>query len=258
MTYYDQHMHTHFSPDSSETFEAYLALTDGIIVTTEHLDFKDAYNGGQDTILDYQSYSEKIAHLNDSYKDRIRRGIEVGYTRQSASDIQAYLKDKAFDVVLLSVHQNGQFDFLMAEVEKLNPTDVMKEYFELCLEAVQQFDGANVFAHFDYGLRRLDVSVDDLIAFKPILKELLSTLVVKEMALELNTRSMYDYGNIDLYRYMIQLYLSVGGRRFSLGSDAHSTAKYRYRFDDAIQLLKEMNVHEVVQFKQQQAYVVAI
>ena len=47
-------------------------------------------------------------------------------------------------------------------------------------------------------------------------------------------------------------------RRFSLGSDAHSTAKYRYRFDDAIQLLKEMDVHEVVQFKQQQAYVVAI
>ena len=46
MGYYDQHMHTHFSPDSAESFENYLEQTDGLLVTTEHLDFQDAYNGG--------------------------------------------------------------------------------------------------------------------------------------------------------------------------------------------------------------------
>ena len=87
MAYYDQHMHTHFSPDSAESFENYLEQTDGLLVTTEHLDFHDAYNGGVDTVLDYAAYIEKIDALNAVHDGRIRRGIEVGYTPESHARI---------------------------------------------------------------------------------------------------------------------------------------------------------------------------
>lgn len=254
MAYYDQHMHTSFSPDSSESFEHYLEVTDGIVVTTEHLDFQDAYNGGKDTILDYAAYSAKIDQLNDHYGGRIRKGIEIGYTRESYEQILAYLDGKHFDVKLLSVHQNGTYDFLMPIVDTMEPRAVMQEYFGLCLEAVQRVEGANVFAHFDYGIRRLPVTVTDLEEFAPILQQLLEVIIQKEMALELNTRSMYDYHNDELYHYVISLYLGLGGTRFSLGSDAHSTTKYRFHFEDAVQLLKGMGVTEVVQFQNQQGY----
>ena len=46
----------------------------------------------------------------------------------------------------------------------------------------------------------------------------------------------------------------MGGTRFSLGSDAHSIQKYRYHFDDAIALLKDLGVHELTLFKNQVGY----
>ncbi|TNV69933.1 PHP domain-containing protein [Trichococcus shcherbakoviae] len=254
MGYYDQHMHTHFSPDSAESFENYLEQTDGLLVTTEHLDFHDAYNGGVDTVLDYAAYSDKIDALNAIHDGRIRRGIEVGYTPESHARIMSYLEGKTFDVILLSVHQNGRYDYLQPIIDEMDPKAVMQEYFQLCTEAVRQVDGANIFAHFDYGIRRLPVTVDDLREFEPLLKGLLNAIMAKEMALELNTRSMYEYNNADLYRYMIGLYLEMGGSRFSLGSDAHSIQKYRYHFDDAIALLHELSVTELTLFKNKMAY----
>ena len=252
--YYDQHMHTHFSPDSAESFENYLEQTDGLLVTTEHLDFHDAYNGGVDTVLDYAAYSDKIDALNAIHDGRIRRGIEVGYTPESHARIMSYLEGKTFDVILLSVHQNGRYDYLQPIIDEMDPKAVMQEYFQLCTEAVRQVDGANIFAHFDYGIRRLPVTVEDLREFEPLLKGLLNAIMAKKMALELNTRSMYEYNNADLYRYMIGLYLEMGGSSFSLGSDAHSIQKYRYHFDDAIALLHELGVTELTLFKNKMAY----
>ena len=252
--YYDQHMHTHFSPDSADSFENYLEQTDGLLVTTEHLDFHDAYNGGVDTVLDYAAYSDKIDALNAIHDGRIRRGIEVGYTPESHARIMSYLEGKTFDVILLSVHQNGRYDYLQPIIDEMDPKAVMQEYFQLCTEAVRQVDGANIFAHFDYGIRRLPVTVEDLREFEPLLKGLLNAIMAKKMALELNTRSMYEYNNADLYRYMIGLYLEMGGSSFSLGSDAHSIQKYRYHFDDAIALLHELGVTELTLFKNKMAY----
>ena len=252
--YYDQHMHTHFSPDSAESFENYLEQTDGLLVTTEHLDFHDAYNGGVDTVLDYAAYSDKIDALNAIHDGRIRRGIEVGYTPESHARIMSYLEGKTFDVILLSVHQNGRYDYLQPIIDEMDPKAVMQEYFQLCTEAVRQVDGANIFAHFDYGIRRLPVTVEDLREFEPLLKGLLNAIMAKKMALELNTRSMYEYNNADLYRYMIGLYLEMGGSSFSHGSDAHSIQKYRYHFDDAIALLHELGVTELTLFKNKMAY----
>ena len=247
-------MHTHFSPDSAESFENYLEQTDGLLVTTEHLDFHDAYNGGVDTVLDYAAYSDKIDALNAIHDGRIRRGIEVGYTPESHARIMSYLEGKTFDVILLSVHQNGRYDYLQPIIDEMDPKAVMQEYFQLCTEAVRQVDGANIFAHFDYGIRRLPVTVEDLREFEPLLKGLLNAIMAKKMALELNTRSMYEYNNADLYRYMIGLYLEMGGSSFSLGSDAHSIQKYRYHFDDAIALLHELGVTELTLFKNKMAY----
>ena len=127
MGYYDQHMHTHFSPDSAESFENYLEQTDGLLVTTEHLDFHDAYNGGVDTVLDYATYRDKIDALNTIHDGRIRCGIEVGYTPESHAQITAYLEGNAFDVILLSVHQNGRYDYLQPIIDEMDPKAVMKE-----------------------------------------------------------------------------------------------------------------------------------
>ena len=185
MVIYDQHMHTYFSPDASETFEAYLKQTTGPIVTTEHLDFHDCYNGGQDTVLNYDEYSKKIKQLNTQYDNRIRKGIEIGYTKDSHQQIADYLKGKEFDVQLLSVHQNGEYDFLQPVVKEKEAHDVMDEYFSLLLEALENFPAANVLSHFDYGIRLFDISVEDLQDYQEVLKAVLQKVIDNKMAFEL-------------------------------------------------------------------------
>ncbi|MEG0475635.1 MAG: histidinol-phosphatase HisJ family protein [Carnobacterium sp.] len=250
MAIYDQHMHTYFSPDASEVFEEYLKQTSGPIVTTEHLDFNDPFSG-KDTILDYEKYSKTIDELNAQYNNRIRKGIEIGYTKDSHQQIQDYLNEKDFDVQLLSVHQNGEYDFLQPIVKEKEVQDVMNEYFPLLLKAVENFPTANVLSHFDYGIRLFEVSVEELQEHQSILKKVLQTVIDKNMAFELNTRSMYQYGNVDLYEQMISWYLELGGNSFSLGSDAHSIAYYGFHFDDAIALLEKHGVSTVTVFEKQ-------
>ncbi|MEG0267856.1 MAG: PHP domain-containing protein [Carnobacterium sp.] len=220
-------------------------------MTTEHLDFNDFFMGGKDTVLDYDEYRKAIDLLNKQYNHRIRKGIEIGYTKKSHAQIQDYLKGKDFDVQLLSVHQNGEYDFLQPIVKEKDVQDVMTEYFPLLLEAVEQFSTANVLTHFDYGIRLFDVSVKELQEHESVLKQVLQKVIDKEMAFELNTRSMYQYGNVDLYEQMIEWYLELGGKSFSLGSDAHSIAYYGYHFEDAIALLKKHGVSSVTVFEKQ-------
>lgn len=251
MVIYDQHMHTYFSPDASETFEAYLKQTTGPIVTTEHLDFQDCYNGGQDTVLNYDDYSKKIKQLNTQYDNRIRKGIEIGYTKDSHQQIADYLKGKEFDVQLLSVHQNGEYDFLQPVVKEKEAQDVMDEYFSLLLEALENFPAANVLSHFDYGIRLFDVSVEDLQEYQEVLKAVLQKVIDNKMAFELNTRSMYQYGNVALYEQMISWYLALGGSSFSLGSDAHSIDYYGFYFGETLTLLEKYNISKVTIFEQQ-------
>lgn len=252
MVFYDQHMHTYYSPDSSETFEEYLKQTTGPVITTEHMDFNGFFMNGKDVVLDYESYSKKINQLNTQYDNPIRKGIEIGYTRKSHTQIEDYLKGKRFDVQLLSVHQNEEYDFLQAIVKERNVQDVMDEYFSLLLEAVEQFPTANVLAHFDYGIRLFNVSVKELEEHQVILEAVLQKVIDNNMAFELNTRSMYQYGNVDLYERMISWYLELGGDSFSLGSDAHSIEYYAFHFDEAIALLEKKGVSSVTVFKQQQ------
>lgn len=252
MTIYDQHMHTYFSPDSSEIMEEYLKQAKGQIVTTEHLDFDDRFMGGKDTILDYEKYCKTVEKLNKQYDNRVRKGIEIGYTKDSHTQILDYLEGKDFDVQLLSVHQNGEYDFLQPTVKEKDVQDVMNEYFPLLLEALEQFPGANVLAHFDYGIRLFDVSLRELQGHQPILKQVLQKVIEKNMAFELNTRSMYQYGNVELYEQMITWYLELGGKSFSLGSDAHSIDYYGFYFENAITLLEEHGVSSVVVFDKQQ------
>lgn len=252
MTVYDQHMHTLFSPDSSEEFENYLKQTPGLIVTTEHLDFNDCFRDGKDTVLDYEKYSATIDQLNEKHGNRIRKGIEIGYTKESFDQIQDYLKGKDFDMQLLSVHQTSEYDFLQPMMKEKDVEDVMNEYFPLLLEAVTNFPTANVLAHFDYGIRLFAVSVEQLQGHESILKQVLQKVIDKQLAFELNTRSMYQYGNVALYEQMIEWYVALGGKLVSLGSDAHSTDYYAYHFEYALALLEKNDISSVTIFEKQQ------
>lgn len=76
MPYYDQHLHTYFSPDSAETFENYLRQSDLPLVTTEHLDYFSSLQQLPNVIPDFDGYSDTIRQLNEKHDQRLLNILE--------------------------------------------------------------------------------------------------------------------------------------------------------------------------------------
>ncbi|HFR3692704.1 TPA: hypothetical protein ACHVE4_001910 [Streptococcus suis] len=238
----DNHLHTHHSYDSKARFQDYLEHYSGEIVTTEHFDLSNPYSK-QDDIPDYEAYSQEIAVLNEDYGKRIKKGIEIGYFQPRETDILAYLADKDFDLKLLSVHHNGVNDYLDEEVADMDKMAVMTDYLDRLEYAVGRVP-ANVLAHFDYGFRLFDVTVQELETFEPQLIRIFKKMIAQDLAFELNAKSIYLYHHEELYRYALQLVKELGCNRYSLGSDGHVLEHFQLCFEKMLQMLEDYGIPE--------------
>ena len=248
---FDQHVHSNFSFDSNEEFENYVNVSNkNDIVTTEHLDFANPIINYEDSSINYLKYIEEIDNLNKKYSNKFFSGIEIGYTPNSEKRIEDFLKDKNFNLKLLSIHQNGIYDYMCVNKKLISLEALIQEYFEQMIQALESSIEFNVLAHFEYGIRIVDISVTDFDSLaSKFLNKIIELIVKKEIAFEVNTKSMYKYKKENLYSYMIEKYLKKGGKLFTLGSDAHNIKDYAYRFDDARKFLLARNVKEIILFK---------
>lgn len=248
---FDQHVHSNFSFDSNEDLENYINVSNkNDIVTTEHLDFANPIINYEDSSIEYLKYIKEITSLNKKYSNKFFSGIEIGYTSNSEKRIEDFLKDKNFNLKLLSIHQNGLYDYMCVNKKLISLEALIQEYFEQMIQALESSIEFNVLAHFEYGIRIVDISVTDFDSLaSKFLNKIIELIKKKEIAFEVNTKSMYKYKKENLYSYMIEKYLKKGGKLFTLGSDAHNIKDYAYKFDDARKFLLARNVKEIILFK---------
>ena len=248
---FDQHVHSNFSFDSNEDLENYINVSNkNDIVTTEHLDFANPIINYEDSSINYLKYIKEITSLNKKYSNKFFSGIEIGYTPNSEKRIEDFLKDKNFNLKLLSIHQNGIYDYMCVNKKLISLEAFIQEYFEQMIQALESSIEFNVLAHFEYGIRIVDISVTDFDSLaSKFLNKIIELIIKKEIAFEVNTKSMYKYKKENLYSYMIEKYLKKGGKLFTLGSDAHNIKDYAYKFDEARKFLLARNVKEIILFK---------
>ena len=248
---FDQHVHSSYSFDSNENLENYINVSDNNdIITTEHLDFENPIINYKDSLIDYLKYVGQIKNLNKKYSNKFFSGIEIGYTPNSEKRIEDFLKNKNFNLKLLSIHQNGLYDYMCVNKKLISLEALIQEYFEQMIQALESSIEFNVLAHFEYGIRIVDISVTDFDSLaSKFLNKIIELIVKKEIAFEVNTKSMYKYKKENLYSYMIEKYLKKGGKLFTLGSDAHNIKDYAYKFDEARKFLLTRNIKEIILFK---------
>ena len=248
---FDQHVHSNFSFDSNEDLENYINVSNkNDIVTTEHLDFANPIINQEDSSIEYLKYIEEITSLNKKYSNKFFSGIEIGYTPNSEKRIEDFLKNKNFNLKLLSIHQNGLYDYMCVNKKLISLEALIQEYFEQMIQALESSIEFNVLAHFEYGIRIVDISVTDFDSLaSKFLNKIIELIIKKEIAFEVNTKSMYKYKKENLYSYMIEKYLKKGGKLFTLGSDAHNIKDYAYKFDEARKFLLTRNIKEIILFK---------
>ena len=248
---FDQHVHSSFSFDSNEDLENYINVSNNSdIITTEHLDFENPIINYKDSLIDYLKYVGQIKNLNKKYSNKFFSGIEIGYTQKSEKKIEDFLQNKNFNLKLLSIHQNGTYDYMCVNKKIISLDTLIKEYFEQMIQALESSIKFDVLAHFEYGLRMIDISIIEFDNLASVfLNKIIELIVKKEIAFEVNTKSMYKYKKENLYNYMIEKYIKKGGRLFTLGSDAHNIREYAYKFDEVKKFLLSKNIKEIILFK---------
>ena len=248
---FDQHVHSSFSFDSNENLENYINVCDeNDIITTEHLDLENPIINYEDNSIEYLKYIEEITSLNQKYPNKFFSGIEIGYTQKTEKRIEDFLKDKNFNLKLLSIHQNGLYDYMCVNKKLISLEALIQEYFEQMIQALESSIKFNVLAHFEYGLRMIDISIIEFDNLASVfLNKIIELIVKKEIAFEVNTKSIYKYKKENLYSYMIEKYLKKGGKLFTLGSDTHNIKDYAYKFDEARKFLLDRNIKEIILFK---------
>ena len=254
--YYDQHLHTHFSYDSEENFEAYLTVWPGKVVTTEHFDLSNPVTE-MDDVPDFAAYFAEIQRLNQIHGGRILAGVEIGYFAPREADTLQLLAGHDFDLKLLSVHHNGKFDYLDDFVADYDFDEIFTEYLELLTAAIGRVP-AHVLAHFDYGVRLFDLPAERLKAYEPQLKALFQKMIAHDLAFEINAKSVILFKHKEAYAYAVKLVQELGGRKFTLGSDGHLLKHFRLEFDNLLPWLKSLGVNELVTFEKGQARFCAI
>ena len=190
---FDQHVHSNFSFDSNEELENYINVSNkNDIVTTEHLDFANPIINYEDSSINYLKYIEEIDSLNKKYSNKFFSGIEIGYTPNSEKRIEDFLKDKNFNLKLLSIHQNGLFDYMCVNKKLISLEALIQEYFEQMIQALESSIEFNVLAHFEYGIRIVDISVVDFdnLASK-FLNKIIELIIKKEIAFQSYKLELY-------------------------------------------------------------------
>ena len=255
MNYYDQHLHTFLSFDSEETFEHYLEHQPTFLVATDHFDLANAGTGFKDDIPNYHHLSEKINQLQPQTATTILKGIEIGVVPGQESTIMDYLATHPYDLKLVSIHQNGRFDYMDDQVLTMDKFKVATMYFDQMLQVLKSFPDGHILTHFEYGLRRFNFSAQELEEhFEATLRQIFELVIQRELAFEVNAKSFGRYQNAPLYEYAIPLYQSLGGKLFTLGSDAHVAQDYRLLFPEMSQLLRKFDVNQLVVFQGNERY----
>lgn len=256
---FDQHLHTTFSPDASPlaTFEAYIkkALEKGLthLTFTDHVDFDCPVPLFQQ-IPDYLAYFNR---LNAAFKNApvtAHMGVELGYQSHVLKAMEAFTAAHPFACVLLSLHYvNGLDPYDGSLFKNRSIKEALTLYFEAVEEAITRFPSFDILAHIDYVFRYLPggLSVVTLTDYEDVLTRIFKRLIDQGKILELNTAPWRKSYAINApVKVLYDMYYQSGGRRISLGSDAHDVNDLSADFDQAAQMLTDIgfeSIHMVTQ-----------
>ena len=233
---FDTHTHSSYSFDGHHTPRQLCAAAEqaGIaaFVITDHYDIDGILDG---FYPDYDAGAARAAidEANEEFAGRVRvwRGIELGQPAARVREAKEFLARHCFDFVIASCHnlQNVP-DFYFFDYTAM-PMALAEDLYrrmltELCGHAA--IPGIHTVAHLSYPLRYMAKAGKrmELDRFEADFRRLFAVMKENGAALELNTKGLWTGGiDADTERFILRLWRDCGGRRVTLGSDAHRAAE---------------------------------
>lgn len=245
----DSHCHTDCSFDGHDSVMMLCdnAARQGLfsLTVTDHCECQDYWTKEYKKAI-LQSYFEaRKAAAAFQGKLHVYAGIELGQPLQDLSAAEDVLSMCNFDFVLASLHNvKGYPDFYDLDYTKCNITELLHHYFAEMLEMVKwgRFDSL---AHLTYPWRYTHGDHNHLkISYRPYQKEIdavLLELIRQGKSLEVNTSGLRQCIGITIPdQPILRRYRELGGKRLTLGSDAHRWGDVGSGIEDGLHLLEKL------------------
>lgn len=253
----DMHMHTSFSADSDAPMEEMIkaSIDKGLrhITFTEHLDEDFPPKYGLDFTFDIDEYFAKVNELKEKYKEKIEilYGIELGVMPHLTDSYNSLVDSYDFDFVIASSHLVDMQDPYYPQFWENNTFhEGCRKYFKTISDNINAFKNFDSYGHLDYIIRYgTDEKKISYLDYSDILDEILLLLINNNKALEINTAG-YKYGlnAPNPSAEIITRYLELGGKLFTIGSDAHKPEHIAYDYVRLEAFLKMLGVKEYVYY----------
>ncbi len=245
---FDSHIHTAMSFDSEmEAEQAIESLKKNKLggVFTEHYDF--GYPEPDKFVFDPDDFFQRYAaHRSDT----LLMGVEVGMAAGFSSEAAALTKKHPFDYVIGSIHVVEGMDIYYPEFyegrSKLETYSAYLHAMELC---IGEYTDIDALGHIDYIARYAPYENPEIWLegeLKSAIDRVLKAVIEKDWALEFNTRRIRSEKDFDAVLPIYQRFYELGGRHFTVGSDAHGPDAIGWKCREAVTRLSAIGLVPVI------------
>ena len=234
-------MHSTFSVDGRSTIDdiCQSALRSGLeeIGFAEHMDFETEEPGYG--FLNYQRYSSAIDKAREEFRGRltVRKGVEVDYQSRHLETITEWLEGKEFDFTIGSVHfVNGK----PIDLGNIDEETLRSLYPSYCREVILSIRSGlfAIVGHFDLISSFCQIPLDVKRKYVP---SVLGALLDSKVHLEVNSRGFREGRNDTVPGSdILRDFFKKGGRKVSVGSDAHSAELVGSGIRESLALIRKL------------------
>ncbi|MDY0151718.1 MAG: histidinol-phosphatase HisJ family protein [Candidatus Cloacimonas sp.] len=221
---YDYHIHSEDSFDSriiaEELILKAISLQYNEIAFTEHVDLLPeelALFG----ISSLSRYRARITALQERFPQlKILCGIEIGDFHRVQNYALELIKDLNFEIILGAVHILTDHTNVAIPLSQPLSEAQVRDYYEHNLALVTNCP-IDVLAHLGV-YKRYYPSIPDESAYLSTIEQIFATMIQRGIALEINYSAYRkNYPSHLPEPHLVDLYISLGGNLFSIGSDSH-------------------------------------
>lgn len=250
----DYHIHTKYSFDAVEDPESVCqqALHKGLceIAFTEHMDVHPGGKTGEQYYFQHErERAERMAQLKARYEGKlvIRYGLELGQPHRDADFARAFLQNRAFDVVLGSVHYTtDDRELLHIPYRDFQEADeAVRDYFDHVYQMLD-FPGFDVVAHICHPLRVMEpfLKQPSFMRYYERIEPILKKSAQQGRALEISAKGLRLWiGALEPEMEVLKAFRKLGGEYLTIGTDSHDEYSVGYGVDLACQYARAAGFH---------------
>lgn len=255
----DCHTHTWYSFDAQCTVEelcrAAHAYGLSAVAMTEHFD----YDGGTGGDYYEARVSRRMAELSRArarWEGRLEIlcGIELGQPHLEPEAARRLADSDGLDLVIGSLHELRPHRDIYRDLVLDTPEAcdaAYRDFFQEARELVRLCD-VDVFGHYDYPLRLMSKAgvAPNMERWQELMLPFLKDLAQSGIALELNTTGLRRWmGRPAGEPWLLERFRAFGGRRVTIGSDAHHSAHVGLGVRETCALLRECGFDSVTVYR---------